>query len=349
MNWFDKAQHHLKEQLPFVLFNKPNSTQIVGVFQRNAQLFALTDFTESGFAFVSFDGKQRYYLPLEQCDVIVDFFVETDFHVSSSISMEISTEAKINFEQLVQSGVEAIKNNAFQKVVLSRQETVEIHSHVITIFQKLVTQYKSAFNYCFFHPQIGLWLGATPEQFIKLESNTLKTVALAGTQVYNDNLVWETKEKEEQRFVTDFITNNLRLFSENVTKSEPQTIQAGNLAHLKTEISAEIDPKRLANIVEQLHPTPAVCGLPKEPAKRFILKNEGYNREFYTGFLGELNIDFTSFKQDNSDLFVNLRCMKMVDNQATIFVGCGITKDSNPEKEFIETVNKSITMKKVLV
>jgi isochorismate synthase len=97
-----------------------------------------------------------------------------------------------------------------------------------------------------------------------------------------------------------------------------------------------------------LHPTSAVCGLPKKEAKEFILQNEGYNREYYSGFLGELNIDFVTFKTLQTDLFVNLRCMKIIKNKASLFVGCGITKESNPLDEYMETVNKSMTMKKII-
>ncbi len=101
-------------------------------------------------------------------------------------------------------------------------------------------------------------------------------------------------------------------------------------------------------MIKKLHPTPAVCGLPKEAAKQFILENESYHRKFYTGFLGELNIDFKTFKKEYSDLFVNLRCMDIENNAATLYVGCGITKDSIPEMEFMETVNKSMTIRKVV-
>jgi isochorismate synthase len=176
----------------------------------------------------------------------------------------------------------------------------------------------------------------------------LKTVALAGTQLYANEIVWQTKEKDEQKYVTDFITENLKQFSNTIEVSEPKTVQAGNLVHLKTDISATISKENNGKIIRKLHPTPAVCGLPKDEAKAFILENEGYNREFYTGFLGELNIDFTTFRTENSDLFVNLRCMKIENNCAKLFVGCGITKDSNPEKEFFETVNKTQTLKRVL-
>jgi isochorismate synthase len=95
-------------------------------------------------------------------------------------------------------------------------------------------------------------------------------------------------------------------------------------------------------VIQLLHPTPAVCGLPKEQSKAFILENENYDRTFYTGFLGELNME------NKTDLFVNLRCMEICESQANLFMGCGITKDSIPEKEWEESINKSFTMKRVL-
>ena len=193
-----------------------------------------------------------------------------------------------------------------------------------------------------------MWLGATPEQFLKLNDNQLHTVSLAGTQLFKEDLTWQGKEKDEQEFVTQFIVNELVNYADKLYFSEPETVKAGSLAHLKTIISAHIQKEFLGEIILKLHPTPAVCGLPKESAFQFIIENEGYNREFYAGFLGELNIDFTNFKTLNSDLYVNLRCMKKENNKINIFVGCGITKDSNPEKEFIETVNKSITIKKII-
>ncbi len=349
MNLFDTLKNQHLNQLPFVVFCKPNSDRIVGVFQRTSSLFSWENGTESGFAFVSFDGKQKYYFPVQECNVVVDQRHPSDFYVAQEVALSYDENAKIAFEQLVEIGLNAIQNNQFQKVVLSRKELVTVHNfNLEAVFNQLVNSYPSAFNYCLYHPKIGLWMGATPEQFIKIEGNKLQTVSLAGTQLFDSELEWGTKERQEQQLVTDFISENLQLFSENVTISEPKTVKAGNLAHLKSDISAVIDKKNLGQIINSLHPTPAICGLPKESSQQFIIENEGYNREFYAGFLGELNIDFTSYKTENSDLFVNLRCMKVEGKLANVFVGCGITKDSQPEKEFLETVNKSVTIKKVL-
>ncbi|HEU0124995.1 MAG TPA: chorismate-binding protein, partial [Flavobacterium sp.] len=103
----------------------------------------------------------------------------------------------------------------------------------------------------------------------------------------------------------------------------------------------------LEEVIDTLHPTPAVCGLPKKKSKVFILENENYDRTFYTGFLGELNSTFTE-TNTSSDLFVNLRCMQIQEDKAILYMGCGITKESIPEKEWEESVNKSMTMKRVL-
>ena len=104
----------------------------------------------------------------------------------------------------------------------------------------------------------------------------------------------------------------------------------------------------LKTLIRALHPTPAVCGLPRENAKQFILENEQYNRSFYTGFLGELNFQKNKTVSESSSLFVNLRCMNIIDKKVSIFVGGGITKDSNAKKEWEETVSKSKVMKRVL-
>ena len=351
-NLFQKVQSHQKLQLPFVVFCKPNSDKIIGLFQNDNSDYFIENFDEKGFVFGPFNGKNIPYIPVDTSHVYVEKVSVSDFYIGSNTKFDTNEKNQFNFEELVQKAIDAIQLGSFQKVVLSRKETVEIFNFDIeSTFKKLLLNYPTAFRYCFFHPKIGLWLGATPEQFLKVDNTEIQTVALAGTQVFDGNkeIVWEEKEKQEQEFVADFIVSSLKEHVENVNVSNPYTTRAGNLMHIKTNISATLNnSKNLKSVLETLHPTPAVCGFPKTATKDFILQNEGYNREFYSGFLGELNINLATFKEEQSDLFVNLRCMKIVENTAELFMGCGITKDSNPNKEYIETVNKSFTMKKVL-
>lgn len=191
-------------------------------------------------------------------------------------------------------------------------------------------------------------------------------MALAGTQDFKGSLdvVWQDKEKQEQQLVTDFIIDHLKSSVERFTVSDVETVKAGNLLHLRTMISAQLKAQTsLKDIIESIHPTPAVCGLPKLASKQFILNNETYKREYYTGFLGELNLETTiaprsgrrnienrayAVVRNSTQLYVNLRCMQIKNQQALIYVGGGITESSNPEKEWEETVSKSLVVKSVL-
>lgn len=349
---FNKAKNQFKEQLPFVIYCKPNSDKTIALFQENDDLHLLGQTQESGFVFVSFDDEQRYIIPDRVSSIYLEKNDTHEYFVSNENEILIDEESKIAFENLVATAVEAIQNAQFEKVVLSRKETILTPTFDFEIsFRKLLFYYPSAFKYCFYHPKIGFWMGATPEQFVNINNEKLSTVSLAGTQLHNgtSEITWSNKEVEEQQIVTDYIVSNLNKYSSQVYKSSPNTVQAGNLAHIKTDIEALLTSEsERYNIIAALHPTPAVCGFPKDEAKAFILENEKYNREFYAGFLGEWQKDFTTYAQHQSDLFVNLRCMKINQNAVEIYVGCGITKDSIPEKEFLETVNKSTTVRKVL-
>jgi isochorismate synthase len=194
-------------------------------------------------------------------------------------------------------------------------------------------------------------LGATPETLLNIEGTSFKTMSLAGTQVdiQNKPLIWKSKELEEQLLVTNFIENQLVDIAVNLNTDKTETVKAGNLLHLRTKVSGDLNnSSSLEELIRALHPTPAVCGLPRELARTFLFENENYDRSFYTGFLGELNLQDSKDTAKSSALFVNLRCMRIQNNKATIFVGGGITKDSNASNEWEETVSKAKTMKRML-
>lgn len=349
---FLKLKIHQEQKLPYVLFCKPDSDRIVGLFQKNDHLYFLETFEEKGFVFGQFDADEIPYIPIEYSDVYVETSKKSKYYFDDKISNVNRFVGKDYFEELVGKALNSIQNKEFQKVVLSRKEEITIQNFdVETMLNKMIQQYSNAFKYCFFHPKIGTWIGATPEQFLKTDGNIFKTVALAGTQLAtkSNTITWQNKEEEEQQLVTDFIVESLEDLVKEITISTPYSQKAGNMWHIKTDISATLKSKKtLKKVIAALHPTPAVCGLPKHSAKNFIRENEGYNREYYSGFLGELNLDLVTFKTAQTDLFVNLRCLKILKDKAQLFIGCGITKDSNPEAEYIETINKSMTMKMII-
>ena len=346
-----KILNQLKKKLPFVVYSKPNSEEIAGFFQHNETLFKVNDFTEKGFVFASFDGAKTYLIPESESELLHFSLDKKEIAFSGKELTKAGNVAKSDFTTLVANGIQAIKNEQFQKVVLSRTEKVELEDFdMVDAFKKLVLLYPSAFVYCFYHPKIGNWIGATPEQLLKVTENNFETISLAGTQkdTGSSEILWGEKEKEEQQFVTDYLVSRLKNVASAVQFTKPYSTKAGSIWHIKTDVSGVLNSdSSLKKVIQLLHPTPAVCGLPKEIAKDFILENEPYDRSFYTGFLGELNCSPTK-ESISSDLFVNLRCMQIKDSQAHLYIGCGITKDSDPEKEWEESVNKSMTMKKVL-
>lgn len=384
----DQFFEHIKKQfdgkLPFVAYRKPNTSELKSMLQQDNMLHFISDFTESGFVFAPFDNrKYAYLIPLEYSELLSVQIDKEDiskddigFYKTASASINPDQHAsKLSHINIVEKGIEAVNSGSFSKVVLSRHEVLEnIDTNPIEIFKRLLHHYPTAFVYVWFHPKVGLWLGATPEILLSVRGNQLKTMALAGTQSFegSEEVVWKEKEKEEQQIVTDFIVESLResvdgsqTSVENIKISGPKTVKAGNLLHLQTEISIHLKPGvvHLKPILNALHPTPAVCGYPKEKAQAYIIENEGYDREFYSGFMGELhlkenisrnpnrrNVENNAYRTQKSvsNIYVNLRCMQIKNKDIIIYVGGGITKDSDANAEWEETVHKSQIIKSVL-
>ena len=351
---FKKVSNQFKNKLPFVVYCKPNSSKKIAFFQKNDTLFELNDTNGCGFAFVSFDNLQRFILPENECDFYFEKNNSTDFYVPSKTTLinKNSEKKQLQFEKLVAGGIDFIIKHNFEKIVLSRKVDIILDQFDFeTIFNKLIIKYEAAFKYIFYHPKIGLWIGATPEQLLKTEGLLVKTVSLAGTQLFSKskNAEWQQKELKEQQIVTNYILQIFKKISDNIVISKPYSVQAGNLIHLKTDFQATVaNDFKIEQLVNLLHPTPAVCGLPSNETKQYIIENERYNRSFYTGYVGEWKKNFETFSKNDTDLYVNLRCMKIENNSAQLYVGCGITSESKPEKEFLESENKLQTMLAVL-
>lgn len=370
--FFTKAGNWLDRENPFVLFRKPGSPAssqctVEAYFQKDAQLYDIKDFTETGFVFAPFDLKNASILiPSDQSENLTTTVdLSAEFPPSSAQDSE-KNSVKSTHINLVNAGIQAIKQRDLEKVVLSRKRRALTERSPLNLFKRLLAFYPEAYVYCWFHPKVGLWLGATPETLLNVSGKTLTTVSLAGTKSAENDAKpnWTVKEIEEQQLVTDFIKNTLKGKVTNLSIRETETVRAGNLWHLKNDITARLNRKdRLGDIIRAIHPTPAVCGLPKESAKAFILNHEPYNREFYAGFLGELNkkkrpirranrrnIEHQAFSGNirETDLYVNLRCMQMQDRVCSLYVGGGIVRNSDPESEWQETVHKSITLLEAL-
>lgn len=197
-DFFSTIRKHQEQNLPFVIYSKPNSSSIFAYLQQNETLYEVSDYSEKGFVFASFDEKQLVLIPENESKIISAKQLEVTMNAVETEDLSFDSEAKIQYEDLVEKGIQAIKNEEFKKVVLSRSEIVDvIKFDFITTFKHLIQLYPTTFTYCFFHPKIGLWMGATPEQLLKASGNVFETTALAGTQkvTLEEEISWQRKRK----------------------------------------------------------------------------------------------------------------------------------------------------------
>ncbi len=348
MKVFDLAISHLDKKKPFVFYSLPESDTIVGYFQKNNELNHCLDFTKSGFVFAPFNYLDKtLFIPKDESSVIEEVFQTHDVSLNGIKLHETSSEKKTHTD-LVENAIKYIDTQNLKKIVVSRKKEVDLERiDYLVIFERLFSLYPSAFRYVWFHPQTGFWCGATPEILLQTKDLTFTTMALAGTKkiVKDKKPHWTAKEILEQRFVKESILKILENVTTIVRASKTYNHKAGQVVHLRTDITGVFNRHKtnLLSITKALHPTPAVCGTPRDEALRFIIKNEDYNREFYTGFLGNVCEESTC-----SDFFVNLRCMKITNNTVSFYAGGGITFDSNPLTEWEETQNKLQTMTEVV-
>jgi isochorismate synthase len=258
---------------------------------------------------------------------------------------EPKLENKSEYTARIAKMVNNIKASRFKKIVCSRVLVEPRVSSFETIFSRLIKTYPKTFRYCFFSQESGLWMGASPEILVEQKKADFKTVSLAGTRKPDKDGAFHPfteKEVEEQNLVTKYIKKAINNISvEPIEMSETYHFNTGNLVHLKTDINFSDTKLSALQVAKALHPTPAVCGMPLKTTQEILNINEPH-RDYYTGFLGP------KFSGNESRFYVNLRCMKLTQSEAFIFVGGGITALSNPEDEWDETYWKSQTMAELL-
>lgn len=343
-----KLNGRFGSKLPFVAYCLAGGTAISAYLQKNDKLYHTDGFDTDGFVLAPFDFQENaHFIPKNHSEKIASEIDVAAFNLES-IQPKERREEKLVYLSKLSETIQYIKSGQARKIVMSRVRDFPLERFSLSVLlERLFKAYPTAFRYIWYHPLTGLWCGATPETLVDVDNGNFKTMALAGTQLFvpNKPIIWGQKEIEEQRFVTDAIKQEVANIVSSLAISEPYTQRAGSLLHLRTDIFGALGNKtHLATLAYALHPTPAVCGTPRSAARDFILQNEGYPRQFYTGFLGPIYEDGAK-----ASFMVNLRCMKITDGMARIFVGGGITAESQPELEWQETRNKMQTMLQVLV
>lgn len=273
--------------------------------------------------------------------------IDPEFHPDET---ENTSERKIkdNYIRCFDSFIKPLQENTLDKLVLSRSLTLDREAGFspAKAFYKACEQYIRSYVYLCHTPETGTWLGGTPEIILSGEKGEWHTVALAGTQPLPNGKMpthWSDKNKKEQLLVSNYIHDQLSSLGIDSAMEGPYPARAGALCHLKSDFRFQLgENSKLGSLLKLLHPTPAVCGLPKEEAYQFILDNEGYDRQYYSGFIGWLN------PEGKTDLYVNLRCMNIGNDILTLYAGGGLLSSSELSDEWQETEDKLQTMRALL-
>lgn len=245
-----------------------------------------------------------------------------------------------------------LETEKFRKIVLARCADEQMPQGVkpIDLFYRACQLYPRLFIALVETKQSGCWLTATPEILLDGHGTDWRTIALAGTMKLEgdqlngegESLTWSTKNIQEQRIVATYITECLEQFTGDFKEEGPRTVRAANLVHLRSDFTFKLANNNIiGDLLQALHPTPAVCGLPKREAFKFIVKNEHTPRRYYSGFMGPVS-------QQDTHLYVSLRCMNIDGDTCHLYAGGGLLKDSVEEQEWLETEAKMETMKRLL-
>ena len=304
----------ISKNLPFVTFRLPqqdHSTTYIQTTPGNAHWNSIHDLSiETGFVMAPFDTRNGHPYMLIKPDLVIEGNKIQEEQVrqveelkerngpSWAEQIPVVTGRELYMDQ-VDSIKSSISTGAFQKAVLSRIRVIEgsYFSLVPRLFQTICRKHPNAFVYLF-KSDGHFWMGASPEPLLRLRNGRVTTVSLAGTRPHAEKHMdvnkWTAKEVLEQEYVTRYIHDVLHSFGiRDYRVTSPYVKKAGNLVHLRTDFSLAFEKinGKLWELVEALHPTPAVAGQPKEDAIRFIRNLEPHDRDYYTGFLGPVTQD----------------------------------------------------------
>ena len=314
--------------------------------------------------------KEQFYMTLnsyvhedDDIDTLLEKFKEDEITLLSTendsttvqkvmAKKEIEPEA---WKQTVSDAVEEIKRGNAKKIVLAREMRIQLEgkADISLLLSKLQETQPNSYIFAFEHGD-NCFLGATPERLVQVEGEHLLSTCLAGTarrgttveedeKIAND-LLNDEKNREEHDYVVQMIRSSIEPFCHDVNiPDEPIVYPLRNLQHLYTPVRAKLKrPFTVFDIIEQLHPTPALGGVPREKALAFMREHELLDRGWYGAPIGWLD------SNDNSEFAVAIRSGLVQHDEISLFAGCGVMRDSDPDMEYEETNVKFLPMLTIL-
>lgn len=349
----DKLDFLIEQNESFAIFRRPDETTTYFVMQSSGepmQVFDIEDLNiKTGFVIAPFRITKDAPVLIIKPDIcsLDEVKVEGSHSKRERLKSEkIKNVDQNEYNEIFQQFYEPLQNGQLKKLVLSRSKSINKSKSFSAgeTFYRAMKKYIHSYVFMFHTPKSGTWIGSTPEMILSGSGNNWQTVAIAGTKYPNKgDISWDDKNLREQHLVTSYLLNQLSSFNIKPEINGPYTTKVSNLAHLKTDIVFNLpNTNELGKLLKSLHPTPAVSGLPKDEAYKFIDEYEGYDRSYYTGFLGMID------REKETNLYVNLRSMKVGDNFLTLFSGSGLVLTSTSRDEWKETEQKLKTMSSIV-
>ena len=333
----------------YALFRLPGELEYTEMTQTTSQPLILDSVEslngKSGFVIAPFAITDECPVLLLRPDKVVrrsiPYMKDYDYAPDGNLVQRIS--CREDYRRDFHAFHSRISDNIFSKIVLARQsvDIIENTEPPRRLFERACRLYSNMFVALVSTPISGTWLTATPELLLEGKDGEYRTIALAGTMGLWGHTLWTDKNKSEQQYVASYIEDCISGFSDSCAIQGPYTVAAGDVCHLRTDFTFSLsDIQRLGEFLATLHPTPAVCGLPKQDAMRFILNNESESRRYYSGFMGPIDDD------GSASLYVSLRCMEICGNEYHLHAGGGLIADSEEESEWNETESKMQTIRR---
>lgn len=246
-------------------------------------------------------------------------------------------------EQVLRATKE-IKQQKAEKIVLARELRLKLskQTEIAPLLRRLMEQQTNSYVFAVERGD-DCFVGATPERLVKLEREQLLSTCLAGTaprgetikedQNIGQALLYDPKNRGEHDFVVQMIKQAMKQFGLDIEIPDgPELYPLKNLQHLYTPITATLKQGySIFDIVEALHPTPALGGVPCEKSLAFIREHEVVERGWYGAPIGWLD------SNQNGEFAVAIRSGLVQGDEVSLFAGCGVMKDSDPEAEYEET------------
>ncbi|MGB3691949.1 MAG: isochorismate synthase [Spirulinaceae cyanobacterium] len=297
---------------------------------------------------------------LKQQIKTINSSVPLKLHFTSKHHIQFSKNPKSDsshqFTSAVASALKSIQANKFSKIVLAHALDVTSPEpfKLINSLYNLRKRHPDCYIFSLSNGRGDNFVGASPERLISIQNNQLVTDALAGSAPRGksfcedrrlaNQLFSSQKERREHQAVSKFITQRLLELGLKPLQYPLRVLRLSNIQHLWTKITAEVPGDiNLLDIVAQLHPTPAVAGVPTPIACEEICRYESFERSLYAAPLGW--VDY----QGNGEFIVGIRSALIRGNSARLYAGAGIVAGSQPRKEFAEVQIKLQAMLKSLI